>query len=81
MSRIDTHDYRHEFIGILNADGDFWTPLAFDNEAEARAHISKFWGQDTEKREECLRKFSFVPVRIVIETIDDAPAADSKGEQ
>ncbi|MFE8106952.1 hypothetical protein [Sphingomonas melonis] len=60
----DSDVYRHTFFGILNADGQFWTPLAFPSEKAARSHIEAFWSNDLEKREQCLRTHRIVPVRI-----------------
>lgn len=51
-------------FGILNAYGDFWTPLPFESEAKARQHIIDFWGTNTESRDKCLRTHKIVPVRV-----------------
>ena len=61
---FDSLVYKRPFFGILNAQGNFWTPLAFDSEESARKHIISFWGHDTENRDRCLRTHKIVPVRI-----------------
>ena len=60
----DSEDYRHTFYGILNAQGSFWTPLAFDGPEAAKKHIENFWRGDAVKREQCLRTHRIVPVRV-----------------
>jgi hypothetical protein len=30
-ARIDSADYTHAFYGILNRQGQFWTPVAFNS--------------------------------------------------
>lgn len=65
---ISSADYKRTFYGILNAQGDFWTPLAFDGEQAARDHIRDFWRHDSAKLSECLRRFKIVPVIIRLET-------------
>ena len=53
--RSDSKTYGHTFYGILNADGDFWTPLAFHSEAMAKQHIVDFWGSNRASADKCLR--------------------------
>lgn len=60
----DSKVYKATFYGILNAQGDFWTPLAFDSEKDARDHITAFWGRQTDMAARCLKDFAIVPVRI-----------------
>ena len=67
---IDSNVYKHTFFGILNAQGDFWTPLAFDSEAKARMHIRQFWGNNHAARDQCLRTHRIVPVRVRLTVID-----------
>lgn len=74
MSKIvksDSKDYRATFYGILNAQGNFWTPLAFETEAKARDHIVNFWGSNTANRDKCLRTHKIVPVRVRLETLPE----------
>lgn len=52
------------FYGILNAEGDFWTPAPFQSEEAARKYIRDFWGRQTDQAESCLRTHSIVPVRV-----------------
>lgn len=68
---IDSNDYRWTFFGILNAEGQFWSPLAFHSEAAAKQHIINFWGLDTDKRGQCLATHKIVPVRIRLETLPE----------
>lgn len=63
----DSANYSHSFFGILNKQGQFWTPLAFESEAKARQHIVDFWGGNKAKIAECLASFKIVPVRIRLE--------------
>lgn len=60
--------YGQEFYGILNADGNFWTPLAFDSAAAARAHIDAFWST-RHQVEHFMRRAKIVPVRIQLTAI------------
>ena len=66
----DSANYRHQFYGILNAQGEIWTPLAFDSEASARGHIGRFW-TDERERELFLAKCRIVPVRVQLTVIED----------
>ncbi len=66
---IDSGVYRHGFYGILNAQGQFWTPLAFDSPEQARQHIRNFW-VDPAKAEQCLQTHKIVPVRIRLGMIE-----------
>lgn len=72
--RADSAAYSQPFYGILNAQGYFWTPLAFDSEAKARQHIVDFWGRDHESRDRCLHTHRIVPVRVQLTTIEDPDA-------
>lgn len=71
----DSKNYRHTFYGILNAQGEFWTPIPFDSEAKAQQHIIDFWGRQSEQRDKCLRTHKIVPVRIRLETIETEDAS------
>jgi hypothetical protein len=57
----DSADYSHTFFGILNAQGDFWTPLPFHDEAAALAHLQKHAVGDYGAM---LKTHRIVPVRI-----------------
>ncbi|MDB5707835.1 MAG: hypothetical protein JWN66_4951 [Sphingomonas bacterium] len=59
------------FVGILNAQGGLWTPLAFQNEDEARRHVERFWGKDHAACGLFLSKCRFVPVRSQITVIEE----------
>jgi len=64
----NSEDFNQSFYGILNAQGQFWTPLAFESEADARQHIEDFW-TDNKSRAECLRTHRIVPVHIQLTAI------------
>jgi hypothetical protein len=70
---IDSSVYQHRFYGILNADGEFWTPLAFESEGAAQRHIRDFWCDNIIARERCLNTFQIVPVRIQLTHLKDTP--------
>lgn len=69
---IDSNVFGQRFFGILNKGGDFWTPLAFDGEAEAYAHIDRFWGP-SENRTRFLAECRIVPVQIILTELKDHP--------
>ena len=63
---ISSDDYRGlTRYGILNADGDFWTPDAFKSEQQAKDAIAAFWN-DVTKTREFLTKCSIVPVIVTL---------------
>lgn len=66
---IDSSAYKRTFFGILNVDGDFWTPIAFDSERSAHAHINAFFA-DRYQLEQALREFRIVPVRSQLTALD-----------
>jgi hypothetical protein len=57
----DSDDYRHTFYGILNKQGQFWTPLPFDSEDAARQHLSRWAKGDYA---DMLNTHKIVPVRV-----------------
>ncbi len=61
---IDSGDYKHTFFGILNKQGEFWTPLAFASSKEADAYLAKFVAGNPEKFGAMLGTHRAVPVRI-----------------
>jgi hypothetical protein len=61
---IDSRVYRATFYGILNANGAFWTPLAFESEEKAEQHLRAFWKQVDREWHGSRGKFKIVPVRI-----------------
>lgn len=69
-AKSDSKIYSGSFYGILNAQGDFWTPLAFSSEAAARQHIASFWGSDHASRDKCLRTHKIVPVRVQLTQLE-----------
>lgn len=78
-AKIDTADYSMTFIGILNEGGQFWTPLIFEGESRARDHVEAFWGGDKQTAKRCLEKFSFVPVRAVVEVASPSITSEGRG--
>lgn len=64
----NSEDFNQSFFGILNAQGQFWTPLAFESERKAVRHIEEFW-TDNKSRAECLKTHRIVPVRIQLTAI------------
>jgi hypothetical protein len=62
----DSAEYEMTFFGILNAQGQFWTPMPFDSEAAAQARMDKFKGAHLE------RTHKIVPVRIQLTVIEPA---------
>lgn len=68
-ARIDSGVYAHEFYGILNKSGEFWTPLAFDTERAARKHIEDFVLTNPGKFKSIEQTHRIVPVRITLEEI------------
>lgn len=57
---IDSSVYKHTFYGILNKQGQFWTPLVFDSESAARDHMTR-WAKSAHS--EILSTHTIVPVR------------------
>lgn len=76
----DSSVYRHTFYGILNAQGDFWTPLAFETERQARDHLRFFWRNDPENLKLCERTHKIVPVRVQLTQISDRDATPRERE-
>jgi len=68
----DSAAYKVTLYGILNAQGEFWAPIAFESENAAREHISRFWGYNHASRDTCLRTHRIVPVRVQLTEIVDA---------
>jgi hypothetical protein len=66
---IDSSIYKGAFFGILNADGAFWTPLAFDSEAKAEQHLRDFWRDSDREWQGRRDQFRIVPVRIQLTQI------------
>lgn len=78
---IDSSVYKQTFYGILNAQGDFWTPLSFPSERKARQHILDFWCHDHDQRDWCLLRFKIVPVQVRLTQIADASAGRNAERQ
>ena len=70
MISIDSEIYSGSFFGILNRDGEFWTPLAFDSEQAAKTRLTEYWGRI--KWEKIKGDYKIVPVRIRLEVIANA---------
>lgn len=69
LATSDSKVYKHTFYGILNAQGDFWTPLAFETERAAMAHLEGFWRADPAKFASVQRTHKIVPVRIRLDQL------------
>lgn len=67
---ISTDSFKPSFFGILNRQGQFWTPLIFDSEKAAQRHLDDFADQDRE-RFDAVRNYQIVPVRATIERRDE----------
>ncbi|MDH7638977.1 hypothetical protein [Sphingomonas oryzagri] len=65
----DSDDYKQDFFGILNAQGKFWTPLAFIDEQQARKWLEAFVAKNPERFGDMLTTHTIVPVRIQLSTI------------
>lgn len=73
-AHIDSKPYKVTLFGILNAYGDFWTPLAFETERQAREHIDRFWGgSHTENAKRCQKSHKIVPVRVRLDHLPTEP--------
>lgn len=61
---IDSEVYKHTFYGILNKEGQFWTPLAFASGKEADEYLRKFVAGNPAKFASMIETHRVVPVRI-----------------
>jgi len=70
---IDSSVYKHTFYGILNAEGELWTPLAYHSKADARKPLQEWADRG---RPSMLETHKIVPVRIQLTVIpeEDTPA-------
>lgn len=57
----DSQEYDHTFYGILNKQGQFWTPMPFHDEKAAKDQIAK-WAKGSNAG--MLTTHKIVPVRI-----------------
>jgi hypothetical protein len=76
LASLDSGPYEQPLYGILNAYGDFWTPLVFSSEKQAWDYLLAFWRQDPKQRAECLRVFKVVPVRVRLDQIPNPTPHD-----
>ena len=65
----DTDDLKGSFYGILNSNGEIWSPLIFDNEDAAWSHLRHFWRNSPETLAKLQTGFSVAPVRAVVTVI------------
>lgn len=65
---ISSDVYNHTFYGILNKDGQFWTPAPFHNKEAALAYLKRFSIGDYSAM---LQTHRIVPVRIQLTHIAD----------
>ena len=57
----DSDDYKHTFYGILNKQGQFWTPIPFHDEKAASDYLARYAvGSNAGMK----RTHKIVPVRI-----------------
>lgn len=63
----DSADYEHTFYGIINGQGEFWSPLPFHDEATARARLERYAQGPNASM---LDTHKIVPVRIVLTALD-----------
>jgi hypothetical protein len=70
MARCDSSAYSHVFYGVLNKQGEFWTPLPFHDEASALAHLKRHAIGDYKSM---LDTHRIVPVRIRLNTLGKEP--------
>ena len=68
-AKSDSADYGQTFYGILNAQGQFWTPLAFDSKEGAEAYLAGFISRNDERFASMRRTHKAVPVRVWLEAI------------
>lgn len=73
---IDSCVYAQTFYGILNKDGQFWTPVPFPSKSAALGAIERFWGTQ-EAVDGFLVGARIVPVRIRLEAIAQTPGQPS----
>ncbi len=69
----DSDNYHWTFFGILNAQGDFWTPLPFHDEASALAHLRK---SAIGQYASMLQTHRVVPVRVRLDQLLSPPETD-----
>jgi hypothetical protein len=73
----DSDVYNHTFYGILNKQGQFWTPLPFHDEDAARAHLSKWAKGDCASM---LDTHKIVPVRVQLTALVGTDVGNSADE-
>lgn len=74
----DSTLFKMTFYGILNANGAFWTPLAFDSQEKAWQHIRDFWKPSDREWQGQKRHFKVVPVRIQLTRLEPAHTDPTK---
>lgn len=74
MAKTTGKSYRYKAFGILNPDGDVWTPCWFESEREAKGHLEDFWRGAAFSPAD---QFRIVPVRVTITPL--APTNRSEG--
>lgn len=72
LAKSDSKIYRQNFYGILNDDGDFWTPIGFNSRAEAQRYLDDFITSTGVDRFQTMhRTHKIVPVRIRLDQLPD----------
>ena len=72
-----SNDYDHIFYGILNRDGQIWTPLIFDSKSEAEAYREKHW-LSGKTSSDIRRTHKVVPVEFRIEPVQAIEAGTAE---
>jgi hypothetical protein len=73
---IRSTDYKIARFGILNAQGQFWTPDTFVSEQEAIRHVRGFWRGSA--ADDFLKRAKIIPVTV---TVEDARPTSPASEQ
>ncbi len=68
----DSDDYHHTFWGILNRQGDFWTPLPFNSEDDAKRYMLDFIQRSPGQFDRMPQTHKIVPVRVQLTQIANA---------
>ena len=68
---LDSDDYKTTLWGILNADGNFWTPLVFDSDGACREYLEIFAKRYQGRYDSILETHKAVPVRVQLTAKDE----------
>lgn len=70
----DSRVFQRAFYGILNKEGQFWTPLAFASEKEAYQYLHKFAAGNLDKFASMFETHHVVPVRVQLTHLSEQGA-------